>query len=102
MFYVLSIKNANTSNKDILWKCYKVCFEGQFKFRMSESSKTSPLYNSVKTYLGIASETFFITDSYKFNENEAYVLTDSRTEFVETVLACIECNIPVLLEGKMF
>ena len=103
MFYKLYMKNSSKGIRlqSILFKCYKICFEGQFKFRMQniESSKKSILYEKIRNQLGVtANEEFYLKDNYKFDET--YVLTDSRTEFVETVLACIECNIPVLLEGK--
>ena len=105
MFYKLYMKNASKGIRfqAILFKCYKICFEGQFKFRMqnNESSKQSILYKEIRNQLGItANDEFYLKNNYKFDET--YVLTDTRTEFVETMLACIECNIPVLLEGKYF
>ena len=103
MFYKLSIKVSDKNIKPelILFKCYKICFEGQFKFKMQDDKvpKKSQLYFTIQKELQImAKDDFYLKDNYKFDE--AYVLTESRTEFVETVLACIECNIPVLLEGK--
>jgi midasin (ATPase involved in ribosome maturation) len=103
MFYKLSIKFSDRNIKPelILFKCYKICFEGQFKFRMhdNQASKKSQLYFKIQKILDIKiKDDFYLKDNYKFDET--YVLTESRTEFVETVLACIECNIPVLLEGK--
>ena len=104
MFFILSIKNAhkNLKPQSVLFKCYKICFEGQVKIKAQdrEASKKSSLYEKIKKLLGISNDDFYLKDNYKFDE--AYVLTESRTEFVETVLACIECKIPVLLEGKHY
>ena len=103
MFYIISTKNAqkNINPELILFKCYRICFESQFKFRMNDNDvpKKSQLYEKIRKQLAITRENDFnLKNNYKFDDK--YVLTESRTEFLETVLACIECNIPVLLEGK--
>ena len=96
VFYILSNKFQTVDYTKLLWKCYKVCFESQFKFGMSQKSE---LYNQIKSYLAITDE-WYLKDMYEFDDK--YILTESRTEFLETVLTCIECAIPILLEGKSF
>ena len=81
--------------KSVVWKAYNICFESQFKLTDNDKSE---LYKSIHTRLDIK-QSIKLLDSYKL-DNE-YVLTNTRADLVETILACIECNIPILLEGNI-
>ena len=64
-----------------------------------KSQYHSELYFKVLEALSLSDdeENFKLSDSYQLDNQ--YVQTGSRSELVETVLTCIDCNMPILIEG---
>ncbi|CAF0915731.1 unnamed protein product [Brachionus calyciflorus] len=91
--FILSNKKHLKSHdfNSFIMKSYLICFESQFKSRTC-----SNLHSRIETKLNNPQKVN-LKDFYQLNDR--FVLKKTRENILETVLACIECKIPILLEG---
>lgn len=94
--YLLYIQYS-TSLPSALWAAYNTTFASQFKETDIWGEDMSA---KVKVLLSGTGEALLIPDyTSAIKESQEHVLTPSRKLQAEAVLACVACNMPVLLEG---
>ena len=84
--------------EQIIWKAYQVCFVNQVKIDCAENQI---FHEKVKNYLKINKIEIDLLKGWNF-EDKGYIITESKRSIIETVIACIKCKVPVLLEGIYF
>ena len=93
--FYFSLEFSRFGIEQIIWKAYQICFVNQVKI---DSADVKSLHERVKQYLGIVKDEIDLLKGCDL-QDKGYVITESKKSMIETVIACITCNVPVLLEG---